>query len=143
MPPTNSGLKKAHSEASQAAKRTRFTNIVDEQQGMCWFCGEKMGADCTKEHLHPQCFGGTDTDPEGNLVAAHADCNSAAGHLPLSDKYRLREIGHNEGRAAMLLVAKQLRRADTRLGFQAKDQTKEQSPKYWEKLGLKGKPSWW
>lgn len=119
---TSRARKRSKSMREQAARQTKFTLVVIAQEGKCWFCGDAMGADCTKEHLHPQCFGGTDTKPRGNLTAAHRDCNSAAGHLPIADKYRLREIGHAEGAAAMIIVAKQLRRADVRMGFRAKDQ---------------------
>lgn len=148
---SRAALKRDKSRRTQEAKQSRFTVIVDAQGGLCWFCNDRMGMDCTKEHLHPQCFGGTDTKPAGNLKAAHADCNSAAGHLPLTDKHRLREVGHAEGRAAMLAMAKSLRRADARIGYGAKDQHPElreqavaaKSGVNWKKLGLPGKPSWW
>jgi hypothetical protein len=146
---SNRALKKQQSEAALAHRRSRFTNIVDAQKGLCWFCGEVMGADCTKEHLLAKAFGGTDTWPESNLKAAHMACNSAAGHLPVTDKERLREIGHEEGVQTMLMVAKQLRRADARKVFSMAngkmvvEKREAYGPKYWAKLGLSGKPSWW
>lgn len=117
MPPTKSGLKRARSQMAEKVRQTRFTTIVDRQDGLCWFCGDDMGSDCTREHLLSQVLDGTNDDPPGNLKAAHGECNSAAGHLPVSDKYRLREIGRTEGRHEMIRAALQMRRADTRIAF--------------------------
>lgn len=119
MSRTKRSLKKSHSEKAAALKQTRFTVIVNNQDGKCWYCGEKMGVDCTREHLLSQAAGGTNTYPKDNLKAAHSDCNIAAGHLPVSDKLRLREIAHTEGREEMFRVAFQMRRADARMTFRS------------------------
>lgn len=118
--------KKAASKAAYEAKISKFAKIILEQGGMCWFCGEKMGADCTKEHLLAQALGGSNA--RENLRAAHGDCNGAAGHLPVSDKLRLRAVGHEEGRAAMLMFARQLRRADARAAFSGDAAATEPEP---------------
>lgn len=107
--------KKARSEKATLARQTKFTRIVLEQAGKCFFCGEDMGADCTREHLLAVALGGG--NERSNLRAAHGECNSAAGHLPVPDKMRLRAVGHSEGRDEMLLLAKQMRRADARMAF--------------------------
>lgn len=108
-------LKKAASERSAEARRSKFTSIVLGQGGKCWFCGEDMGSDCTREHLLAQSLGGG--NERSNMRAAHAECNSAAGSLSVSDKLRLRAVGHSEGRVEMLYFARQLRRADARMAF--------------------------
>ena len=108
-------LKKAQSERSAENRRSKFTRIVQEQAGKCWFCGEDMGSDCTREHLLAQALGGG--NERTNLRAAHSECNSAAGHLPVPDKYRLRAIAHAEGRREMFYIARQMRRADARMAF--------------------------
>lgn len=130
-------------EALRKIKRqTSFTRIVKAQNGLCWFCGELMGADCTREHLLAQSLGGG--NEEGNIKAAHAECNSAAGSLSVSDKYRLRDIGHEEGRGEMLMMAKRMRRADARMAFaQGTAIKRDPGPKFWKKMGLKEKPPWW
>lgn len=76
-----------------------------------------MGTDVTKEHLHPQCDGGTDFWPRNNLKAAHSECNMAVGHLPVEIKLKLREICLSEGRQEMYRLAQSLRRAQTREAF--------------------------
>jgi 5-methylcytosine-specific restriction endonuclease McrA len=119
MSRTRRALKKHHSRRADELRQTKFTVIVNNQDGKCWFCGTKMGIDCTREHLHSQARGGTNTDPPGNLKAAHADCNLAVGNLPVSDKLRLREIAHSEGRLEMFRVAQQMRRADARMAFRS------------------------
>lgn len=96
-------------------RTSNFTRIVNFQQGNCWFCGIKMGADCTREHLLARARGGDDS--EGNIKAAHSECNSAAGSLSVAKKYKLREIAHTEGRGEMLMMAKRMRRADARAAF--------------------------
>jgi hypothetical protein len=101
---------------------SKFTRIVMEQQGKCWFCGEDMGADCTREHLLARSLGGG--NERSNLRAAHGECNSAAGHLSVEDKRRMRVVGHEEGRVEMLLFARQLRRADSRMAFTEKPDSK-------------------
>mgnify|MGYP003386625233 FL=1 len=117
MSRTKRGLKKSHSEKAAALKQTRFTVIVNKQDGKCWYCGEKMGADCTREHLLSQSAGGTNTYPVNNLKASHSDCNIAAGHLPIKQKYRLRVIAHTKGREEMFRIALQMRRENTRIAF--------------------------
>ena len=74
-----------------------------------------MGGDCTKEHLLAKARGGT--DHWLNIKAAHGDCNSAAGHLPVEDKERIRAVAHAQGRKAGIRFAHQLRRADVRAAF--------------------------
>lgn len=144
MPPTQRGLKKSYSQSAEQRRKTKFTVIVDEQDGKCWFCGIPMGGDCSKEHLFSQSQGGTDDWPEANLKASHKDCNSAAGHLPVPVKYHLREIAHKQGRAEMFHVALQMRRADARMAFSAPRKYKIKDPEaYWKKLQLPGKPDWW
>lgn len=138
MPRTRRGLKKARSD-DRVNKRSLFTRIVNSQEGKCWFCNDPMGGDCSREHLLSQRDGGTDTDPPNNLKAAHRDCNTAAGHLPVSDKYRLREIGHNEGRDEMLRAALQMRRADARMAFSDNGLKPGEKPKhvgYWRRIGF-------
>ena len=137
MPPSRRALKKSISGRNNENRSSAFTKQVERQENLCWFCGEPLAGDCTREHLLARALGGTD-DIE-NIRAAHAECNGAAGHLPVSDKMRLRNIGVNEGRAAMMILAKQLRRADSRITFQKP----EPGQKYWKKLGLPGKPQWW
>jgi 5-methylcytosine-specific restriction endonuclease McrA len=119
MSRTRRGLKRDRSRRADELRQTKFTVIVNNQDGNCWYCGTKMGMDCTREHLLSQALGGTNTDPPGNLKAAHADCNIAVGHLPVSDKERLREIAHAEGREEMFRVATQMRRADARMAFRS------------------------
>lgn len=121
--------KKLRSERATLARMTKFTRIVLEQGGLCWFCGEEMGSDCTREHLLAVTLGGG--NERGNLRAAHGECNSAAGHLPVSDKMRLRAIGHSEGRKALLELAKQLRRADARLAFSGEKTPKPRKIPHW------------
>lgn len=101
---TRRGEKKAKSDA----KPVSFEQIVKRQKGLCWFCNEEMGYDCTKEHLHARARGGT--NDMKNIRAAHGDCNSAAGHLPVKRKYELRKIGHAAGRLAVLEAAHRMRR---------------------------------
>lgn len=115
---TSRARKRKKSMNEQVARQSKFTKVVDGQSGLCWFCGERMGVDCTKEHWLAKARGGTDTHPLGNLKAAHSDCNSAAGDLTVEDKADLRQIGLTEGRSTMLMVAKQLRRAQARSAFE-------------------------
>lgn len=119
MPRTKRGLKRDRSKKAIAYKQTRFTVIVNKQDGKCWYCAEPMGSDCTREHLLSQALGGTNTYPPDNLKASHADCNIAVGHLPVSDKLRLREIAQSEGRQEMFRAAMQMRRADARMAFRS------------------------
>lgn len=114
---TKRALKAHHSRRADEARHSKFTNVVNRQKGLCWFCGTNMGADCTREHLFSQTLGGTNTYPPGNLKAAHADCNSHAGHLPVRAKYKLRDIAHAQGRNAMFATARRMRRAQARAGF--------------------------
>jgi hypothetical protein len=88
---------------------------LKRQKGLCWFCNEKMGYDCTREHLLARARGGTN-DAE-NIRLAHGDCNSAAGHLSVKRKYELRKIGHAAGRLAVLEAAHRMRRHETYLAF--------------------------
>lgn len=74
-----------------------------------------MGGDCTREHLLARALGGG--DERENIRAAHSECNSAAGHLSVEDKLRLRAVAHDEGRAEMIVLARSMRRADARVGF--------------------------
>lgn len=117
MAPTRRALKRAHSIKVSEMRSSKFSTVVRKQKGLCWYCNEPMGVDCTKEHLLAQKLGGTDTYPRGNLKAAHGECNSAAGHLPVQVKKLLREICKTEGKREMLFVARQFRRAEARMGF--------------------------
>jgi hypothetical protein len=112
---TRRSEKKHKSRKSTVAKEARLTTKVKRQKGLCWFCNEKMGYDCTREHLLARARGGTD-DP-ANIRAAHGDCNSAAGHLPVKWKYELRKIGHAAGRLAVLEAAHRMRRHETYQAF--------------------------
>jgi hypothetical protein len=112
---TKRQAKKEASRKASAARSSKFTRIVQEQRGLCFFCGEAMGGDCTREHLLAVSLGGG--NERSNLRAAHSECNSAAGSLTVPDKMRLRAVGHSEGRAAMLTMARMMRRADSRVAF--------------------------
>lgn len=131
MPPTMRGLKRAASMRSIMSKRRNFGKQVQRQKGLCWFCNERMGFDCTKEHVKAKARGGDDR--ASNIVAAHGDCNGAAGHLPVSDKERIRAVGHMYGRKACIDFAHELRRADTRLAFLIADQ----DPEYRQRQGFR------
>jgi hypothetical protein len=97
---------------SKSTRRERtFSEQVKRQKGLCWFCNEPMGYDCTKEHLLAKARNGTNA--WRNIRAAHGDCNSAAGHLPVKKKYELRHIGHAAGRLAVLEAAHRMRRSET------------------------------
>lgn len=54
----------------------------------CWFCGERMGDDCTIEHLIPKADGGRNA--LANYALAHQSCNNAAANKPLVEKLALR-----------------------------------------------------
>jgi len=114
---TRRGLKRAYSIARELRHESIFTTVVRRQNGLCWYCGEAMGADCSKEHLHSQSAGGTDYWPRGNLKASHTDCNQAAGHLDVELKHRLREICLIHGKTEMFDLARQFRRAQAREAF--------------------------
>lgn len=143
--------KKLKSQRTTEARAAQLSRIAEAQGDLCFFCNEKMGYDCTREHLLAKARCGTDAAE--NLRAAHGDCNSAAGHLPVEKKLQLREIGHKEGRAAMIAAAHRMRREDSRRAFRMvgsrmvvfkrSDFGKDQPAAYWKKLGLPGKPSWW
>lgn len=137
------GLKRAKSEVVSLSRQQRFTNIVRSQDGLCWYCGGFMGGNCNREHLLARALGGKDWEPEGNSKATHVECNTAAGHLPVQDKLRLREVGMSEGQSAMILLAYQLRRADTRRGYDKGEKVSRQNRNYWRKFGLESKPTWW
>ena len=115
---TKRGLKRKYSLLRQQHLRRRFSQIIKDQGGLCWYCNESLGGDANREHLLSRALGGTDTHPPDNVKATHTDCNTAVAHLSVADKYRLREVGHNEGRRAMILMARQLVRADARIAFQ-------------------------
>jgi hypothetical protein len=102
-------------KAASETKAETFSQKVKRQKGLCWFCNEKMGYDCTREHLHPKARGGTNA--MSNIRAAHGDCNSAAGHLPVKKKYELRKIGHAAGRLAVLEAAHRMRRHEVYQAF--------------------------
>jgi hypothetical protein len=111
----SSSTRRSEKAAASATRAQTFAQRVKRQKGLCWFCNETMGYDCTKEHLHPKARGGTN-DPK-NIRAAHGDCNSAAGHLPVKKKYELRKIGHAAGRLAVLEAAHRMRRHDSYMAF--------------------------
>lgn len=52
--------------------RTIRAYILNRDGGRCWVCG-RMGA-TTVDHIVPRHLGGGDS--EGNLRAAHAECNT-------------------------------------------------------------------
>jgi 5-methylcytosine-specific restriction endonuclease McrA len=102
-------------KAASEKQGLTFTQRVKKQKGLCWFCNEPMGYDCTKEHLLARARGGS--NDLANIRAAHGDCNSAAGHLPVKRKYELRKIGHAAGRQAVLEAAHRMRRHETYRAF--------------------------
>ena len=114
---TKRGLKRAHSLKQMRRRASVFSYIVKHQGNLCWYCGEWMGTDVTKEHLHPQKLGGTDSWPEGNLKAAHSGCNLVVGHLEVHLKRKLRKICRKYGRQEMFRVARQMRREQARIAF--------------------------
>lgn len=117
MSRTRRALKRSKSIKRWQRKESVFSYIVKKQNNLCWYCEEWLGTDVTREHLHPQKMGGTDTWPEGNLVASHSGCNIVVGHLEVHLKHRLKEICLNDGREEMFRVARQLRRAQARETF--------------------------
>jgi hypothetical protein len=48
----------------------------------------------------------------------------------VTDKMRLRAVGHSEGRAEMLVLAKSMRRADARMAFSGEKTPKPRRSKY-------------
>jgi 5-methylcytosine-specific restriction endonuclease McrA len=114
---TRRALKRAKSIRRMRQKESVFSIIVKRQNNICFYCGEYMGTDCTKEHLLSRKLGGTDTWPEGNIKGSHSACNLVVGHLEVHIKLRLREICLNEGRDEMFRIARQLRRAQAREAF--------------------------
>lgn len=117
MSRTRRGLKRSNSLKRMLIRESIFSYVVRKQEGLCWYCNDPMGADCTKEHLYSQCRGGTDSYPRGNLKATHSECNMAVGHLPVKIKLKLRTVCLSEGRAEMFRLAMSLRRAQTRAAF--------------------------
>lgn len=67
---TRRALKRASSKKRQLFLESRFSWVVRNQGGLCFYCDVYMGMDSTKEHLLAQALGGTDTYPHGNLKAA-------------------------------------------------------------------------
>jgi hypothetical protein len=112
---TRRAEKKHRSERTAEARAARLEARAKKQKGLCWFCNEPMGYDCTREHLQPRARGGT--DEAANIRAAHGDCNSAAGHLAVKKKYELRRIGHTAGRLAVLEAAHRMRRHQSYIAF--------------------------
>lgn len=47
------------------------------QGGLCFYCGQPVGAKATFDHVIPQCYGGT--DDLANIVLAHRRCNMLKG----------------------------------------------------------------
>lgn len=144
---TRSGEKKASSEERRLARERSFTAQVNRQRGLCFFCNEELGGDCTREHLHARANGGDNS--AANLKAAHSDCNGAVGHLPVRVKLLLRAFGHQHGREAFLERSRRVRRAEVRRTFKLVGDTvrirKEPGPNYWRALGFADgeKPEWW
>ena len=54
----------------------------------CWFCGKRMGTDCTIEHLVPKANGGRNA--MANYALAHEKCNQMAADKPLIEKIEMR-----------------------------------------------------
>lgn len=115
MPPSKKHLRKEASRKSNRLRQSKFTKQIIRQDGKCWFCGEELGGDCTREHLLARSLGGDD-DPD-NIKAAHAECNSAAGSLTVIQKISLREFAVIHGKREMLHRALKLRRAAAREAF--------------------------
>jgi len=114
---TRRALKRAASKKRQLFLESRFSWVVRNQNGLCWYCSTYMGMDCTKEHLLAQALGGTDTYPHGNLKAAHAGCNQAVGHLSVEQKMLLRRICQEMGVREMMISARKMVRAQLREAF--------------------------
>jgi 5-methylcytosine-specific restriction endonuclease McrA len=111
LPSNSNSTRRGEKKAASDTREVTFSQRVKRQKGLCWFCNELMGYDCTREHLLAKARGGSN-DPK-NIRAAHGDCNSAAGHLPVKRKYELRKIGHAAGRLAVLEAAHRMRRHET------------------------------
>ena len=139
------GLKRHQSIRTSEHRRRRFPRIVEEQGHLCWYCGTHMTADdCNKEHLLAKALGGTDTHPPDNIKATHVECNMIAGHLLPEQKHLLRDVGHNESRSAMFDLARQLVRAQVRRAFaEGAPVIERRNSKFWNRMGLRSKPSWW
>ena len=120
---TRRSEKAAASEKKRRNRKSSFSRIIEAQNGLCWFCNEEMGGDCTREHLLAKTLGGT--DKVDNIRAAHGDCNGAAGHLPVATKHTLREIGHRLGRLAVIEAAHRLRRRDAEYAFRVRQPIEE------------------
>ena len=55
------------------------------QGGLCFYCGEPVGAKATFDHLIPLAYGGLDAAP--NVVLAHRRCNQRkADRLPTAEE---------------------------------------------------------
>lgn len=153
--PSNSNMTRRQEKAEASRKKYKqgtpssFVKQIADQEGLCWYCFEEMGGDCTKEHLLARTLGGT--NEAVNIKAAHGNCNSAAGHLQVEQKEALRRIGQELGRLAVIDAAHRMRRADAEYAFRpgprgnnAPNAPKaDPGPKYWARIGLKEKPSWW
>jgi hypothetical protein len=56
----------------------------------CWIClGHVAQDDASRDHVRPRSHGGY--DKAANYRCAHVRCNSARGHLPVSEVIRVRE----------------------------------------------------
>lgn len=121
MARTRRALKKAASKKRQLVLESRFSWVVRNQKGLCWYCNTWMGLDATKEHLLAQARGGTDYFPHGNLKAAHSACNQAVGHLSVDQKFLLRSICRDKGLREMFITARKMVRAQIREAFQNPD----------------------
>lgn len=82
----------------RGSRRTRHrTDVVlqtlfDRDGEACFFCGDPLEEDVTKEHLHSVTNGGN--SHLGNLALAHEGCNLLATHLSVVEKVKLREQLH-------------------------------------------------
>lgn len=86
--PTVTAAQMNEGPESPGLKRRR--RLLERDGPDCWFCGTKMGRDCTVEHLVPQSRGGG--NDLANLVLAHSACNFKAADLSISEKVELRSV---------------------------------------------------
>ncbi len=77
---------------SSSPKRKKELLLRDGDN--CFYCGKPLKSDITEEHLVPVSQQGYNR--LDNIVLAHAECNSRAGHMSLVDKIHFRdEVNYN------------------------------------------------
>lgn len=77
---------KKKTRSKSASVRAR---LLARDGDLCWFCGKAMPeTDQTREHLIPQCVGGSDSLE--NLVLTHQKCNLKLADKPVPQKIEMR-----------------------------------------------------